>query len=109
MKKGTVSDRLILKNRAVDLFFECPTRFCRFCRPKRHPRQSVSPEMCRKPCKNDANEQRKRAHDRLGGEYVGSQVVPGRGIKGGVSLPLGRGKVTCNFFSNTPWAVGPAN
>ena len=85
-------------------------RNSRFCRPKRHPPQSVAPEMCRKPCKkNDANEERKRAHDTLWGEYFGSQVVPGRGIKGEVNLPLGRGKVKCNFFSNTPWAAGPAN
>ena len=26
-------------------------------------------------------------------EYFGSKIVPGRGIKGEVKLPLGRGKV----------------
>ena len=27
-------------------------------------------------------------------EYIGSKIVPGRGIKGEVNLPLGRGKVS---------------
>ena len=45
----------------------------------------------------------------FGGEYFGPQVVPGRGIKGEVNLPLGRGKDGSYSFSNTPWADGPAN
>ena len=72
------------------------------------PPQSVAPEMCRKPCKkNDANEQRKRAHDRLWGEYFGSQVVPGRGIKGEGNLPLGTVKVSRKMQLIISHAVGP--
>ena len=109
MKKGTVSDRLILKNRAVDLFSNVPRVFAVFVDPRGIPANRWHPKCAENLVKNDANEQRKRAHDTLWGEYFGSQVVPGRGIKGEVNLPLGRGKVKCNFFSNTPWAAGPAN
>ena len=77
--------------------------------PRGIPVNRWNPKCAENLVKNDANEQRKRAHDTLWGEYFGSQVVPGRGIKGEVNLPLGRGKVKCNFFSNTPWAAGPAN
>ena len=80
-----------------------------FVDPRGIPANRWHPKCAENLVKNDANEQRKRAHDTLWGEYFGSQVVPGRGIKGEVNLPLGRGKVKCNFFSNTPWADGPAN
>ena len=76
--------------------------------------RGIPVNRCRPKCaenfvKHNENEQSKMAHATLWGEYFGSQVVPGRGIKGEVNLPLGRGKVKCNFFSNTPWAKGPAN
>ena len=80
-----------------------------FVDPRGIPVNRCHPKCTENLVKHSANEQRKSAHDTLWGEYFGSQVVPGRGIKGEVNLPLGRGKVKCNFFSNTPWAAGPAN
>ena len=45
----------------------------------------------------------------FGPSTLGPESSLWRGIKGEVNLPLGRGKVEVNSFSNTPWAKGPAN
>ena len=80
-----------------------------FVNPRGIPVNRCRPKCAENLVKHNENEQSKMAHGTLWGEYFGSQVVPGRGLKGEVNLPLGRGKVKCNFFSNTPWAKGPAN
>ena len=80
-----------------------------FLDPRGIPVNQWHPKCTENLVKHSANEQRKSAHGTLWGEYFGSQVVPGRGIKGEVNLPLGRGKDGSYSFSNTPWADGPAN
>ena len=70
--------------------------------PRGIPVNRCPPKCTENLIKNNENEQSKMAHATLWGEYFGSQVVPGRGIKGEVNLPLGRGKDGSYFFSNTP-------
>ena len=67
-----------------------------FVDPRGIPVNRCHPKCTENLVKHSANEQRKRAHATLWGEYFGSQVVPGRGIKGEVNLPLGRGKERCD-------------
>ena len=63
-----------------------------FVDPRGIPANRWHPKCAENLVKNDANEQRKRAHDTLWGEYFGSQVVPVEGGKGGGKPPPGKGE-----------------
>ena len=92
MKKGTVSDRLILKNRAVDLFSNVPRVFAVFVDPRGIPANRCHPKCAFRldkiavfvdPCHTL-------------GRVLWVPSRPWEGDKGGGKPPPGKGEERCN-------------
>ena len=79
MKKGTVSDRLILKNRAVDLFSNVPRVFAVFVDPRGIPANRCHPKCAENLIKTMQTSSARGLMTRFGASTLGPKSSLGGG------------------------------